>query len=30
MWEGDGTWREAVKYEMKIEVWGNIQKAAFN
>lgn len=30
MWEGEGTWREAVKQEMKIEVWGNVQKAAFN
>lgn len=30
MWKGEGTWREAVKQEMKTEVWGNVQKAAFN
>lgn len=30
MLEGEGTRREAVKREMKIEVWGNVQKAAFN
>lgn len=29
MWEGEGTWREAVK-QMKTEVSGNVQKAAFN
>lgn len=30
MCEGEKTWREAVKPEMKNEVWGNVQNAASN